>query len=263
MDLMIKGKVAIVTAASKGLGKAVAESLAKEGVNLVICSRNKERINSTADYIREIYQVEVLPVVCDVSVPSEINLLKKKVLERFKTGHILFTNAGGPPSGKIENFTSEDFQNAIDLNLMSTINLTKAFLPCMQSQKWGRVIALTSSNVRQLLPGFPLSNVSRVGVVAFIKSFAMEFAHLNITANVIAPGDFMTDLTKEYINNVMKAESIQYNEAIEKIKSAIPSRAIGYPMDLGALTAFLASEYTSYLTGETFLIDGGKYCGSL
>lgn len=261
MDLMIKGKVAVVAAASRGLGRAVAEALAKEGVNLAICSRNNKRINETADYIQATYEVQVLPLVCDVTNPSQIIGFKEEVIKRFETCHILFTNAGGPPSGKLEDFTGEDFKKAIDLNLMSTINLAYAFLPFLKSQKWGRVLASTSSNVRQLLPEFPLSNVSRIGVVAFIKTFAREFAHLNITANVLAPGYIMTESTKEYLENQAKGEGIQYNEALEKLKSTIPTHTIGNPEDFGALAAFLASEYASYITGETFLIDGGTYSG--
>ena len=263
MDLKIKGKIAVVTAASKGLGKAVAESLAKEGVNLAICSRSRENIISTANYIKKLYKVEVLPIVCDVSSPSEILNMKEEVLNKFETCHILFTNAGGPPSGKIESFSSEDFQKAIDLNLMSTVNLVKAFLPAMQSQKWGRIIALTSSNVKQLLNGFPLSNVSRLSVVAFIKSVAMEFAQTNITANVIAPGDFMTELTENYLLKQSQQDNVSYDSLLEKLKKSIPVKQIGNPEDLGGLVAFLSSEYTSYLTGQTFLIDGGKYCGIL
>lgn len=261
MDLMIKGKVAVVAAASKGLGRAVAEALAKEGVNLAICSRNKEQINATAEYIQDVYKVEVLPIVCDVTNPSDIISFKEKVIDRFKTCHILFTNAGGPPPGKFSDFTSEDFRKAIDLNLMSTINLVYAFLPYMQQQKWGRVLASTSSNVKHVLPAFPLSNVSRIGVAAFIKTFALEYAHKNITANVLAPGDFMTEPTKEYLENQAKHEGIRYNEALENLKSTIPTRTIGDPKDYGALAAFLASEYASYITGETFLIDGGRYSG--
>ena len=261
MDLMIKGKVAVVAASSKGLGRAVAEALAKEGVKLAICSRNKERINETADNIQNVYKIEVLPLVCDVTNPSEIIRFKEKVIDHFGTCHILFANAGGPPSGTLEDFTSEDFKQAIDLNLMSTINLVYAFLPYMRSQKWGRVLASTSSNIKQLLPEFPLSNVSRIGVVAFIKTFAHEFAHLNITANVLAPGLIMTEPTKKYIEIMAKGERIQFNEALEKLKCTIPTRTIGDPKDFGALAAFLASEYTSYITGETFLIDGGTYSG--
>lgn len=261
MDLMIKGKVAVVVAASKGLGRAVAEAFANEGVNLAICSRNKERINAAANYIQSEYKVKVLPLVCDVTNPSAIRNMKEEVIREFKTCHILFTNAGGPPPGKLENFTAEDFKKAIDLNLMSTINLVYAFLPYMQNQKWGRVLASTSSNVRQLMPQFPLSNVSRIGVVAFIKTIAQEYAHLNITANILAPGLFMTEPTQEYIGNKAKHEGIQYDDALKKVKNLIPTRTIGNPKDFGALAVFLTSEYASYITGETFLIDGGAYCG--
>lgn len=261
MDLMIKSKIAVVTAASKGLGRAVAEALAKEGVNLAICSRNKEQISETADFIQREYKVDILPVACDVTDPSEIINFKEEVIKRFSTCHILFTNAGGPPPGKFSDFTSEDFKKAIDLNLMSTINLVYAFLPYMQQQQWGRVLASTSSNVKHVLPAYPLSNVSRIGVAAFIKTFALEYAHLNITANVLAPGDFMTEPTKEYIEKQAKREGIAYNEVLERMKDSIPTRTIGDPKDYGALAAFLASEYASYITGETFLIDGGRYSG--
>jgi 3-oxoacyl-[acyl-carrier protein] reductase len=261
MDLMIKSKIAVVTAASKGLGRAVAEALAKEGVNLAICSRNKEQISETADFIQKEYKVEVLPVACDVTNQSEIINFKEEIIKRFSTCHILFTNAGGPPPGKFSDFTSEDFRKAIDLNLMSTINLVYAFLPYMQQQKWGRVLASTSSNVKHVLPAFPLSNVSRIGVAAFIKTFALAYAHMNITANVLAPGDFMTEPTKEYIEKQAKREGIPYDDVLKRMKNSIPTHTIGDPKDYGALAAFLASEYASYITGETFLIDGGRYSG--
>jgi len=261
LDLKLREKVAVVAGASRGLGRAVAEALAEEGVNLAICSRNKERIHKTADDIKIKYKVDVLPFVCDVTNPSEIIRFKEEVISRYKTCHILFTNADGPPSGKLEDFTGEDFQKAIDLNLMSTINLVYGFLPCMKRQKWGRMIASTSSNVKHLLPMFPLSNVSRVGVVAFMKTFAEEFAPLNITANVLAPGYFMTELTKEYLEDQAQSEGLSYQEALEKLKRTIPTRTIGDPKDYGALAAFLASDHASYITGEVFLIDGGQYSG--
>jgi len=263
VDLRIKGKVAVVAAASRGLGRAVAEALAAEGANLAICSRNEERIRETAAEITAAYNIDVLPSVCDVTNPSEINRLKEEVIGRFKTCHILFTNADGPPSGKLEDFAPADFQKAIDLNLMSTIHLVYAFLPSMKRQKWGRVLASASSNVRHLLPMFPLSNVSRIGVVAFIKTLAVEFGRWNITANVLAPGLFMTEPTKEYLEDQARQEGIPYQEALEKLARTIPTRMIGDPKDYGALAAFLASEYASYITGEIFLIDGGQYAGAM
>jgi len=261
VDLKIQGKVAVVAAASRGLGRAVAEALAAEGVNLAICSRNKERIRETADEIRAAYKVDVLPSVCDVTNPTEIDRFKGEVIGRYQTCHILLTNADGPPSGRLEDFSAEDFQKAIHLNLMSTINLVFAFLPCMQRQKWGRVLASTSSNVRYLLPAFPLSNVSRMGVVAFVKSLAAEVGRWNITANVLAPGLFMTEPTRKYFEDQAQGEGISYQEALERAERTIPTRTIGNPRDYGALAAFLASEQASYINGETFLIDGGQYAG--
>jgi 3-oxoacyl-[acyl-carrier protein] reductase len=261
MDLNIKGKIAVVTASSKGLGRAVAEALAAEGCNLAVCSRDETHINEAADYIRATYNVEVLPVVCDVVKTEDIENLREKTIARFNTCHILFTNAGGPRSGKIEDFKSEDFKQALELNLVSTINLVYAFLPYMKTQKWGRILASTSTNVKEPLPKFALANVSRVGVLAFIKSLSMEAAHYHITANTLAPGYILTDLIKKMLENQCSRENITYDEALKRIQDQIPTRSIGKPEDFGALAAFLASEQASYITGETFLIDGGMYSG--
>jgi 3-oxoacyl-[acyl-carrier protein] reductase len=263
MDLNLRGKVAVVTGASRGLGYAVAEALAAEGVNLAICSRNAARIRKAADALRTEYRVDVLSSACDVTSASDIDRFKEEVIGRFQTCHILFTNADGPPSGKLDDFTAEDFRKAIDLNLMSTITLVYAFLPCMKRQKWGRVLASTSSNVRYLLPMFPLSNVSRVGVVAFIKTLASEFGRWNITANALAPGFFLTEPTKEYLEDKARQEGISYHEALKKLEKTIPTRTVGNPKDYGSLVAFLASEHASFITGETFLIDGGQYAGAM
>lgn len=261
MDLKIKNKIAVVTAASMGLGKAVAEALAAEGVNLAICSRDKNRISETAEYIKTTYHVDVLPVVCDVTNPDDITSLKEKVVSHFGICHILFTNAGGPPPGKIENFTGEDFKKALDLNLISTINLIYAFLPLMKQEQWGRILASTSVTVKQPILTLSLSNVSRVGVVAYIKNLALEIAPLNITANVLAPGYIMTERVKHLVEDRSKRENISYEKALEGILDGIPAKKIGAPADFGALCAFLASEYASYITGETILIDGGMYKG--
>ena len=203
----------------------------------------------------------MLPIVCDVTNRVDIENFKKAVIDKFGTCHILFTNAGGPPSGSLKDFSGDDFKKAIELNLISTINLVNAFLPFMQNQKWGRVIASTSSNIRYLLPQYPLSNVSRVSVVSFIKTFAQEFAQFNITANVLAPGLFLTNPTVKDIEYQAKHNGLTYNEMLQKVAQTIPTKSIGNPKDFGALAAFLASEHASFITGETFLIDGGQYSG--
>jgi 3-oxoacyl-[acyl-carrier protein] reductase len=261
MDLKIKNKIAVVTAASKGLGKAVAEALAAEGVNLVICSRDKKNIEDTAQHLKTNYKVNVFPLVCDVSAQDDIASLKEKVIAQFGACHILFTNAGGPPPGKVEMFNGEDYKKALELNLISAINLVNAFLPLMKKQQWGRILASTSITVKQPIANLALSNVSRVGVVAYIKSLALEVASLNITANVLAPGYIMTERVKHLLEDRSKKENISYEKALDEILESIPARKIGDPADFGALCAFLASEQASFITGETILIDGGMYKG--
>jgi 3-oxoacyl-[acyl-carrier protein] reductase len=261
MELNIEGKVAVVTAASRGLGRAVAEALAGEGANLAICSRDKTHIEEAADYIRAVYEVEVLAEVCDVTDKQSIESFKNKVIARFNTCHILFTNAGGPPPGKAEDFTAEDFQHALDLNLLSTIKLVYAFLPFMKEQKWGRILADASISVKQPIPTLALSNVSRAGVVAFIKTLSREVAPLGITANVLAPGYIMTERVKYLLENQAQKEGISYETALEQLLNKIPTRTIGRPEDFGAMCTFLASEQAAYLTGETILMDGGMYGG--
>ncbi len=261
MDLKIRGKVAVVAAASKGLGRAAAEALAAEGVNLAMCSRDKTAVHQVGQGIRKTYGVEVLALVCDVTDPQAIVDFKHRVIDHFKTCHILFANAGGPPPGKVEEFSAADFQKALELNLLSTINLVNAFLPYLKEQKWGRILASTSITVKQPIPSLALSNVSRLGVVAFIKSLAQEVAAFNVTANCLAPGYIMTERVKQLLENQASSQGISYTEALTRLKESIPTKKIGEPGDFGALCAFLASEFAAYITGETILIDGGMYKG--
>ncbi|MCP4216107.1 MAG: SDR family oxidoreductase [bacterium] len=261
MDLGIKGKIAVVTASSRGLGKAVAEALAAEGVNLAICSRDKQKIEETAHQLRTSYGVDVLPVACNVADRNEVTAFKEKVIDYFKTCHIVFANAGGPPPGKVEAFNLDDFQQALDLNLLSTIQLVNCFLPYMKEQKWGRILASTSISVKQPIPTLALSNVSRVGVVAFIKSLSADVGVCNVTANVLAPGFIMTERVENLLTDRSKRENISYKEAEESVLQSIPVRKIGSPAEFGALSAFLSSEHASYITGTTILIDGGMYGG--
>jgi 3-oxoacyl-[acyl-carrier protein] reductase len=261
MDLKIKGKVAVVTASSRGLGKAAAEALAAEGVNLALCSRDEAAIQKTAGTIRARHNVEVMAEVCDVTDPESILSFKEKVIRHFETCHILFTNAGGPPPGRVEEFSEKDFRQALDLNLLSAINLVNAFLPFMKRQKWGRILASTSISVKQPMPTLALSNVSRVGVVAFIKSLSLDTAALNVTANTLAPGYIMTERVKNLLENQARNQGIAYETALTNLIESIPAKKIADPQDFGALCAFLASEWASYITGVTILIDGGMHKG--
>lgn len=261
MDLRIKGKVAVITASSKGLGKAVAESLAAEGVNLALCSRDEAAIKKTAEELKANFGVEVVAQACDVTNPDSIVAFKEHVIKHYQTCHILFANAGGPPPGKVEEFDGKAFQKALELNLLSTINLVNAFLPFMKDQKWGRILASTSVTVKQPIPTLALSNVSRVGVVAFIKSLSQEVGAFNVTANTIAPGYIMTERVISLLKGKATTEGISYEKAKENVEDSIPVKKIGDKSEFGALNAFLSSELASYITGETILIDGGLYKG--
>lgn len=261
MDLQLTNKIAVITAASKGLGKAVALELSKEGVLCVICSRDSTQLNKTADEIMASTGNTVIALTCDVTIPEDIAKLKDTVLSHYNTVDILFTNAGGPPAGYINNFSSQDYHKAISLNLMSTINLVYAFLPVMQTHNYGRIIASTSITVKQPLDNLVLSNVSRVGIIAFIKSIANQYGIYNITANAVAPGYILTDRLKSLIELKAQQEHIPYEKALEAFAEQIPLKRIGTPHEFASLVAFLASDRAGYINGQTILIDGGMYKG--
>jgi 3-oxoacyl-[acyl-carrier protein] reductase len=261
MNLGINGKVAVVAAASEGLGRAAAEALAAEGAKLAICSRDRSRIDRTASELSENCSADVRPYVCDVTDTASVSRFREAVYKDHGAVHILFTNAGGPPSGGVEEFTEADYLEALRLNLLSTIHLVGEFLPRMKQQRFGRIIALASISVKQPLPKLALSNVARVGVVAYIKSIATAVSHLNITANTLAPGYFMTDRVKELLSDIARRDGISEEEALKAITATIPAGRVGKPGELGSLVAFLASEQAGYISGDTILIDGGMYQG--
>ena len=263
MDLKIKGKVGVVTAASQGLGRAVAENLAAEGADLLICSRNKENIVRTAGEISDKYGTKIVPASCDVTNKGEIENIKSIVEKEFGTCHMLFVNAGGPPPGGVETFNSDDFRSALELNLLSSINIINSFLPFMKKQKWGRILASTSISVKQPLGGLALSNVSRAGVVSFIKTLSDSVGKYNITANTIAPGYIMTERVVQLLTNRTEKEGRDYDEIKKEIENLIPVGKIGSPEEFGAFSTFLLSEIASYITGVTYLIDGGMYRGTM
>ena len=208
MDYGLKNKVALVAASSRGLGKAVAWALAREGTKLVICARNKKTLEETADEILMETGVTVFPLAMDLADPERIDWLVRETMDLFGKVDILITNAGGPPGGTLDDLDDNQWKKSIDLTLLSVIRLTRAVIPAMKEQNWGRIIHMTSFTVKQPLPGLLLSNTIRPAVIGFSKSIAEELAGYQITVNAICPGHFYTDRQKELLENNAKRSSV-------------------------------------------------------
>lgn len=261
MDLGLKDKVAIVAASSKGLGKATALELAKEGAKLTICSRNEEALLTTAQEIGNSTGAEILALPVDVTKPADVIKLMEKTVEKFGKIDILVCNAGGPPSGSFENFQDEDWAKAIELNLLSSVRMAREVLPHMKKQGSGRIIFITSVSVKQPLDGLVLSNAARAGVTGMAKSLANELGKYNITVNSVLPGLTATDRLLSLRRSRAEKEG-RPEEAIEAEQaSSAPLGRVGQPEEFAAAVTFLASARASYITGVALLVDGGMYKG--
>lgn len=259
MDLGLKGKVAIVAASSSGLGRAAAAELAAEGARVVINSRNEAALNRAADQIKSETGAEVLPIPGDVTIEEDVRRLVAETKSRFGRIDILIANAGGPPAGYFQDFDAADYRRALELNLMSTINLAREAVPHMRERRWGRIIAITSIAAKQPISNLILSNTARAGVLGFIKSLADQVAEHGITANVICPGYHMTERLRSLAASIAENEGISVEEVYARWAASVPMRRIGDPKEFAALVAFLCSERASYITGTVIQIDGGAY----
>ncbi len=263
MDLGIKDRVAIVAASSKGLGRATALGLAKEGVKLTICARDRDTLFKTADNIIAKTSADVLPIVCDVSKPDEINNVVKETIKKYDKVDILINNAGGPPTGNFLDFSLEDWQRAIELNLFSTITFCNEVIPHMKENKWGRIVNITSYAVKQPVAGLLLSNTVRAGIIGLAKTLSNEFGSYNILVNNICPGRIFTDRITFLANDRAEKEGKSFDEIINTMGLDVPVGRIGRPEELADLAVFLASERASYITGTTIQVDGGLTKGLL
>ena len=252
MDLKLNNKVAIVLAASKGLGKAIATSLSAEGAKVIIGSRDEAELNKTAAEIRAITGNEVVAIQVDVSNGNEIEAFIKKAADAFGGIDILLNNAGGPPFDKFENFDDEQWQKAFDLNLLSMARTGRLVLPYMKAAGSGRIINIISGSVKAVLANSVLSTAMRMGVVGMAKLMADELGPYNITVNNVAPGLILTDRIKHTL-----PKDIDIEQALHDRAQNIPLRRIGKPEELAALVAFLASEQAAYISGTTIQVDGG------
>ena len=263
MELGLKNKVAVVGASSKGLGRAIAHGLAEEGARIVVCARNEETLEATAAEIRENTGSEVMSMLTDVSNPNDVENLIQASIEHFGGIDILVNNAGGPRAGRFDDLDITDYQDVVNLNLMSTINLTRAVLPSMRARGGGRIINLTSVSVKQPVEGLMLSNMARTGVIGFAKTLATELAPENILINNVCPGIIFTDRIQQLATVRAEEAGITFDEAIENMTQNIPLGRIGNPQEFANLVVFLASERASYITGTTIQVDGGMIKGLL
>lgn len=261
MDLGLRGKVALVAAASKGLGKAVAMCLAEEGANVAICARDETVLNTTAREIRAATGVDVLAVPADVSKAEDIARFVDKAAQHFGHLDILVTNAGGPPSGTFASFGDADWQAAFNLTLMSAVRLIRAVVPHMRAAGGGRIVNIASLSVKQPIEGLLLSNSIRTAVVGLAKTLSFELAGDNILINNVCPGYYDTDRVKELDAAQAAREGRTIEEVAQEKAKTIPLGRRGRPEELGALVAFLCSRQAAYITGTTIQIDGGAYRG--
>lgn len=257
MDLGLKDKIAVVAAASQGLGRAIAEALAAEGARVAVCARSRAPLETAAEEIRRQTGAEILAVPADVTRPADVERFVNAAVERWGTVHVAVANAGGPPSKDFAAITLEDWQQAVTLNLMSSVHLARAVLPPMRAQKWGRLLFLTSVAVKQPIEGLLLSNSVRSGVTGLAKSLANECARDNVLVNTVCPGYTRTERLNELVDALSQKKGVSRDEVIEGWTRQTPLGRLAEPKEVAALFAFLASEQASYITGSTIAVDGG------
>ncbi len=258
MNLGLHGKVALVTAASKGLGRASALALASEGAQVMIADRHQEVLFQTAQEIEESTGSKVLTCPADVSKREDIEILVTKTLEAFEGIDILVHNTGGPPVGTFESVSDEQWQATFETELLSAVRLIRLVLPSMRQRGGGRILHIVSTSVKQPSEGLILANAIRPGVVGLAKTLALDLAPEHITVNTLCPGRILTDRLR-YGGGVRarRSQGMSEEQALQEMVRAIPMGRAGRPEEVGALVAFLASEQAAYITGTTISIDGG------
>lgn len=257
MDLGLSGRVAIVAAASKGLGRAVAEELAHEGAHVAICARTTGTLAGTAAQIQKSTGHEVFHQVLDVTDSAAVASFVAAVEAHFGRLDICVTNSGGPPSNSFKNTKPEDWRSAVEQLLMSTIFFARETLPRMQKNKWGRLITITSSAVKQPVDGLLLSNSVRAAVTGLARTLANEYAADGITVNNVCPGYTRTARLDGLASTISARTGAKPEDVFAGWESEIPMRRLGTPQEFAAVVAFLASERASYVTGASIAVDGG------
>jgi len=258
MDLGLQDKVAIVMAASKGLGRACATALAAEGASVTIGARTAQALEGTAQEIQRATGSRVLAVPTDVTRAQDVETIVAATVREFGRIDILVNNAGGPPAGKFESFGDAQWQAAFELNLLSTVRLVRLVVPHMRKTGSGRIITIVSTSVKQPIDGLLLSNAIRSGVVGLAKTLSVELAPDSITVNNVCPGRILTDRFRQIYHIAERVQQgVSEEAALKEVARDVPMGRIGKPEELGAFVAFLASQQAAYITGTTIQVDGG------
>ena len=257
MDLGLRGKVALVTAGSKGMGRACALGLAAEGARVAICARGEADLAAAADEIRAKTGAGVLALPADVTRAADVERLVAATCDRLGPVDVLVANAGGPPRGTFGELDDAQWLGAFELSLLSTVRLIRAVLPGMRQRRWGRVITIQSSSVKQPIPGLLLSNAVRPGVAGLMKTLAAEAGRDGVLVNTVCPGRILT----ERLLSGAAAQKLSREQFLERQSADIPLGRVGTPEEFANVVVFLASDKASYVTGVALQVDGGLIRG--
>ena len=263
MDFGIEGRVAMIAAASKGLGRAAATALAKEGCRVSICGRSAEGLEAArAAIVADVPGARVLTVPCDVARAEDLQAWHEATLQAFGPVDILVSNTGGPPAATFQDLTEEQWASGVQSTLMNAVRMSRLALPGMQARRWGRIVHLTSLVAKQPLPLLTISSALRAGLSALTRTMATEFAAQGVTVNALLPGHILTDRQVHLGEVRARAEGLTLDQAMAKGQAAIPMGRFGRPEEVGEVIAFLCSERASYLTGVSLQVDGGIIQGT-